>query len=73
MNNRRNFAPKVFVPLFIATSTRFATFLGIDVVRLIASGMCLVFAIKGRSTPAPIAPPENLVVSGLSRHVKRRG
>jgi len=28
------------------------------------------FALKGRGTPAPIAPPENLVVSGLHRHVR---
>jgi protein-S-isoprenylcysteine O-methyltransferase Ste14 len=28
------------------------------------------FAIKGRGTPAPIAPPERLVVSGLYRHVR---
>ena len=50
MNNRRKFAPKVFVPLFIASmglvafsnvasSPRFASFQSIDVVRLIASGM----------------------------------
>ena len=48
MSNRRTFAPKVFVPLFIASmglaafsnmvsSPRFATFHSIDVVRLIAS------------------------------------
>ena len=51
MRNPRTFTPKVFVPLFIATmgfaaftnmasSPRFATFHTIDVVRLIASGMC---------------------------------
>jgi protein-S-isoprenylcysteine O-methyltransferase Ste14 len=28
------------------------------------------FAIKGRGTPAPIAPTETLVVSGLYRHVR---
>ncbi len=27
-------------------------------------------ALKGRGTPAPIAPTENLVVSGLYRHVR---
>src|SRR5262249_57474548 len=26
--------------------------------------------LKGHGTPAPIAPPENLVVSGLYRHVR---
>ena len=56
MNNRRRFAPKVFVPLFIASmglvalsnvagSPRFATFRSIDVVRLVASGMCFGAAI----------------------------
>jgi protein-S-isoprenylcysteine O-methyltransferase Ste14 len=28
------------------------------------------FALKGRGTPAPVAPTENLVVSGLYRHVR---
>jgi len=48
---RRTSAPKVFVPLFIAlmglaafsnmaNSPRFAMFYAVDVVRLIASGMC---------------------------------
>ena len=56
MNNRRKFAPTVFVPLFIASmglaafvnmagSPRFATFRTIDVVRLIASGMCFGAAL----------------------------
>lgn len=30
----------------------------------------LRFAIEGRGTPAPVAPPERLVVSGLYRHVR---
>jgi protein-S-isoprenylcysteine O-methyltransferase Ste14 len=43
---------------------------------LIAIGLvCLVecfarFALKGRGTPAPIAPTETLVVSGLYRYVR---
>jgi len=56
MRNPRTFTPKVFVPLFIATmgfaaftnmasSPRFATFHTIDVVRLIASGMCFGLAL----------------------------
>jgi protein-S-isoprenylcysteine O-methyltransferase Ste14 len=28
------------------------------------------FALQGRGTPAPIAPPDRLVVSGLYRHVR---
>ena len=53
---RRTSAPKVFVPLFIAfmglaaftnaaSSPRFATFRAVDVVRLMASGMCFGAAI----------------------------
>ena len=56
MSNRRTFAPKVFVPLFIASmglaafsnmasSPRFAAFYTIDVVRLMASGMCFGAAL----------------------------
>ena len=56
MNNRRSVAPKVFVPLFIAamgfgafsnmaSSPRFSTFQTIDVVRLMASGMCFGAAL----------------------------
>lgn len=43
---------------------------------LVAIGLaCLVdcfvrFAIKGHGTPAPVAPTESLVVSGLYRHVR---
>lgn len=28
------------------------------------------FAVRGRGTPAPIAPPERLIVSGAYRHVR---
>lgn len=56
MNDRRKFAPKLFVPLFIASmglaafsnaasSPRFATFPTIDVVRLVVSGMCVGAAL----------------------------
>lgn len=56
MSNRRTLAPKVFVPLFIASmglaalsntasSPRFATFQTIDIVRLIASGVCFGAAL----------------------------
>ena len=52
----RTSAPKVFVPLFIAfmglaafsnmaNSSRFAMFHAVDVVRLIASGMCFGAAL----------------------------
>ena len=56
MTDRRKSVPRMFVPLFIAsmglaaltneaTSPRFATFHTIDVVRLIASGMCFGAAL----------------------------
>lgn len=56
MSNRRTFAPKVFIPLFIASmglvaslnvasSPRFATFHTIDVVRLLAAGVCFGAAL----------------------------
>ena len=56
MNNRRSATSKVFVPLFVAfmgvaafsnmaSSPRFATFQTIDVVRLLASGMCFGAAL----------------------------
>jgi protein-S-isoprenylcysteine O-methyltransferase Ste14 len=58
-----------------------APLLGVPVLRaagvaLIAVGLlCLVecfarFALKGRGTPAPVAPTETLVVSGLYRYVR---
>jgi protein-S-isoprenylcysteine O-methyltransferase Ste14 len=31
---------------------------------------CARFAVQGLGTPAPIAPPQNLVVTGLYRHVR---
>lgn len=43
---------------------------------VVAAGVAMLvecfarFAIKGRGTPAPIAPTETLVVSGLYRHVR---
>jgi hypothetical protein len=56
MENRRKLAPKIFVPVFIAfmgvaaltntaASPRFATIQSIDVVRLVASGMCFGAAL----------------------------
>lgn len=41
------------------------------VLGLVISVECILrFAWKGRGTPAPFAPPERLVVSGLYRHVR---
>jgi hypothetical protein len=58
MSNRRKFVPNLFVPLFtalmgfvaffnMASSPRFATFHAVDVVRLIAAGMCFGAALVG--------------------------
>jgi protein-S-isoprenylcysteine O-methyltransferase Ste14 len=55
--------------------------LGIEVGRWIGAALAAVgalsvlecfrrFAIEGRGTPAPVAPTESLVVSGLYRHVR---
>jgi protein-S-isoprenylcysteine O-methyltransferase Ste14 len=56
-------------------------FLGVELTR--ALGILLVvagvpgvvdsfarFALQGRGTPAPVAPPQHLVVTGLYRHVR---
>ena len=56
-------------------------FLGLSVLRvvgvflIIIGAACLLesfarFAIKGHGTPAPVAPPSTLVVSGLYRYVR---
>src|SRR5262245_2403945 len=56
-------------------------FLGIEETRvaglvLLAVGVTIVvdsfarFALQGRGTPAPVAPPQHLVVTGLYRHVR---
>ena len=61
---------RVQAPLFGVTAGRL---LGGSVA---AIGLaCLIecfarFALKGRGTPAPVAPTEDLVVSGLYRHVR---
>jgi protein-S-isoprenylcysteine O-methyltransferase Ste14 len=61
---------------------RFAPpFLGLQVVRwlggaLLVAGLAVLvdcflrFALEGRGTPAPVAPTETLVVTGLYRHVR---
>ena len=68
-------------PYLVSGWQMHAPFLGVQARRFL--GGCLVvagllgllecfgrFALKGRGTPAPIAPPEHLVVSGLYRHVR---
>ncbi|WP_218668873.1 isoprenylcysteine carboxylmethyltransferase family protein [Variovorax sp. KK3] len=56
-------------------------FLGLELIRGLGAVMILAgvpglvdafarFALLGLGTPAPIAPPQNLVVTGLYRHVR---
>lgn len=47
----------------------------VGVALIVAGGAVLVhafarFALQGRGTPAPVAPPEHLVVTGLYCHVR---
>jgi protein-S-isoprenylcysteine O-methyltransferase Ste14 len=61
----------VFRPPFLAVeATRFA---GVALIVAGAPGVLdsfARFALEGRGTPAPIAPPGNLVVSGYYRYVR---
>jgi protein-S-isoprenylcysteine O-methyltransferase Ste14 len=48
---------------------------GVGAIVIVAGVLALVdafarFALQGLGTPAPIAPPRNLVVTGLYRHVR---
>jgi protein-S-isoprenylcysteine O-methyltransferase Ste14 len=51
-------------------------FLAVPGAALIAAGVIVLleafarFVVEGRGTPAPIAPPDRLVVGGLYRHVR---
>jgi len=70
-----------FVPWWITHWEFRSPFLAVEATRL--AGVALIiagvpgvldsfarFALEGRGTPAPIAPPRNLVVSGLYRFVR---
>jgi protein-S-isoprenylcysteine O-methyltransferase Ste14 len=59
-------------PFLAAEATRLAgvAFIIVGVPRLLDS--FARFALEGLGTPAPIAPPRNLVVSGLYRYVRNR-
>jgi len=71
----------VLVPQWITQFHRQPAFFDADWLRtvgaaLIAAGLvplihsCAVFAFKGLGTPAPVAPPKHLVVSGFYRYVR---
>ena len=58
-----------------------SAFLGLDLTRILGAILIIVgvpglvdsfarFALQGLGTPAPIAPPQNLVVTGLYRYVR---
>jgi len=55
--------------------------LGLDITRALGAGLLIIgaaglvdsfvrFALEGRGTPAPIAPPADLVVTGLYRYAR---
>ena len=57
------------------------SFLGVELTRFVGAALILAgvaglmnsfarFALQGLGTPAPIAPPEHLVVTGLYRYVR---
>ena len=69
------------IPFWLTGWRPQAPFLGAPVLGVLGAAMVLVgvgslvesfarFAIKGLGTPAPIAPPVRLVVSGQYRHVR---
>ena len=71
----------ILVPWWISGWTRHPAFLGLEAIRDIGLGLVIVgalplldsflrFALEGLGTPAPIAPPQNLVVSGFYRYVR---
>ena len=75
------FALAGFVPWWITQWELRPAFLGIELTRVLG-GMLIIagvpglvdsfvrFALEGLGTPAPIAPTQNLVVTGLYRHVR---
>ena len=69
------------VPYWISLWQLHPAFFGVEGVRIFGvalalGGLFLVldsfarFALDGLGTPAPVAPPKNLVVTGLYRHVR---
>ena len=78
------FAPCVVagvVPWWISRWEFRLSFLGVELTRFIGAGLILAgvaglvdsyarFALQGLGTPAPIAPPQHLVVTGLYRYVR---
>ena len=70
-----------FVPWWVTHWEFRPAFLGVDLTRVLGAILIIVgvpgivdsfarFALEGLGTPAPIAPPEKLVVTGLYRYVR---
>src|SRR5208283_1779077 len=69
------------VPWWISRWEFQLSFLGVELTRFVGAALILAgvaglvdsfvrFALQGLGTPAPIAPPQHLVVTGLYRHVR---
>ena len=69
------------VPWWISRWEFRLSFLGVELARFVGAALILAgvaglvdsfvrFALQGLGTPAPIAPPQNLVVTGLYRYVR---
>ena len=70
-----------FVPWWVTQWEFQPVFFGIDLTRILGGILIIVaapgvvdsfarFALEGRGTPAPIAPPQKLVVTGLYRYMR---
>ncbi len=70
-----------FVPWWLTHREFRPAFFGVDLTRTLGGMLIIVgatgvvdsfarFALEGLGTPAPIAPPHKLVVTGLYRHVR---
>src|SRR3954471_2442738 len=70
-----------FVPWWVTQSEFRPAFFGVDLTRILGGILIIVgvpglvdsfarFALEGLGTPAPIAPTQNLVVTGLYRYVR---
>jgi protein-S-isoprenylcysteine O-methyltransferase Ste14 len=70
-----------FVPWWVTQWEFRPAFFGVDLTRILGGILIIVgvpglvdsfarFALEGLGTPAPIAPPQNLVVTGLYRYVR---
>jgi protein-S-isoprenylcysteine O-methyltransferase Ste14 len=75
------FLAAAIIPWWITHWDMRPTFFGIELVRLIGALLIIAgvpgvvdsfvrFALQGLGTPAPIGPPQHLVVSGLYRYVR---